>query len=894
MDDLERTALTSLTNLLRMGRGMEEAAATLRSTGMFPDLVDRAVEHYHEIAMGVREYRDPPTLEDPGRVPQPWYLGPQPDDLFWPALERYLSTKPSWQGDPLKALDRASTKVVSYLAPPWAKSIRTRGLVLGYVQSGKTSNFTAVITKAADAGYRLFIVLSGVHNNLRRQTQLRLNEQIVDLNPLSWVSLTTEHADFGRPLRALPLLAQPGLRLLAVVKKNRKRLDNLAAWLDDAAKASILERCPILVIDDEADQASLNTKKEEEERAAINALVLGLLALPKVAYVGYTATPFGNLFVDPSIPEDLYPRDFVVDLPRPPNYFGPEQLFGRPRLTPDEPEDTGHDMIRIVPDEEVASLQPPRRPPDHDSFAPSVTPSVEEALRWFLLATSARNVRAGQQQHSTMLIHSSQYVATHALLWKPLCDALLRFRNRFAAGDKELVSQLRGQWEREATRVPSADFGMRPLDFDQDILAALPATLDALGDLTSHEGSGVVVDNSSSARRLVYDDTDPRPVVVIGGNTLSRGLTLEGLVVSYFIRTANSYDTLLQMGRWFGFRPGYEDLPRIWMTADLELMFRFLAGVEYEIRLDISRYESERLTPLQMGVRVRTHPKLAITSALKMRSAVDQKMSFSGQRPQTILFRHRDLDWLSSNLHAGRRLLTSAAAHGSDIRRNGPNAVLSSVPVEDILDFLDPEGGYRFHELNAELQSEPLRRYIEAQNRYDELRTWNVVVVSRRSGSLGTIDLGLGSPVNLINRAKLRSSPPEYANINTLMSKVDRVADLDVPGAASLDDNSLLAHRTASGKALLLLYPISKDSEPEFNRGSDRRAPLGAVEHVLGVAFAFPVAQFDPSPQTYKVVDLSGVEVAGEDAESDAGGASFAVAEEDGEDSCDDPVVNAQ
>lgn len=889
MDELERIALTSLTDLLRQGRDMDEAVATL-SRMMKTELVDRAVEHYNEVAKGVREYRDPPTLKDPDSVPQPWYLGPRTDDLFWPALEQHLGAKASWRGEPLESLDRASTKVVSYMAPPWARSIRTRGLVLGYVQSGKTSNFTAVMAKAADAGYRLVVVLSGVHNNLRRQTQLRLDEQVVDLNPLSWVPLTTEQADFGRPVRALPLLAQPGLRLLAVVKKNAKRLNNLVTWLDDAGKAGILERCPILVIDDEADQASLNTKKEEDERAAINALILRLLDLPKVAYVGYTATPFGNLFVDASVPEDLYPRDFIVDLPRPGNYFGPERLFGRQRFTPDELELTGHDMIRIVPDDEAASLRPPRKKADRDTFEPSVTNSLDDALRWFLLATAARTVRTGSQQHSTMLIHSSQYVATHALLWKPVCDVLLDIRTLLAADDAALVTELRAQWDDETTRVPADELDAQPVEFD-DVLAALPATLDALGDLTTPEGSGVVVDNSFSVRRLVYDEDDPRPVVVIGGNTLSRGLTLEGLVVSHFIRTATTYDTLLQMGRWFGFRPGYEDLPRMWMTADLELMFRFLAGVEHEIRLDIARYEVEGLTPLQMAVRVRTHPKIAITSALKMRKAVNQKMSFSGQRPQTILFHHRDPEWLACNLDAGRRLIGAATEHGARVEQRGPNTLLEGVPVADVLAFLQPDG-YKFHELNAELQSDPLRRYIEAQNEYDELETWNVVVMSRQSDKLGTVDLGLADPVNLIARAKLTSSPPEYANINTLMSKVDRVADLDVPGAANLDDNTLLAHRTASGRALLLLYPIAKGSEPDSKRGSDRRAPLGAADHMLGVAFAFPVAPFDPTPQKYKVLDLSGVEDA--DAEAEADGPPPGLADDDGEDSCDDPIINAQ
>ena len=251
-------------------------------------------------------------------------------DVFWPQLKANLEADPSWVAA-VPSLDEASTDIVGLLADPHSPTIRTRGLVLGFVQSGKTANFTATIAKAADSGYRLFIVLSGVHNSLRRQTQLRIDEQLVDEFPTRWVGLTDEHRDFGKPVKALPLLSSPDLRLIAVVKKNVSRLTNLRDWLREAQKHGGLDSCPIMIIDDEADQASPNAAKDPElDRTRINERITELLELPRVAYVGYTATPFANVLVNPADDSDIYPRSFMYSLPKPANLL---RLEGALRTT---------------------------------------------------------------------------------------------------------------------------------------------------------------------------------------------------------------------------------------------------------------------------------------------------------------------------------------------------------------------------------------------------------------------------------------------------------------------------------------------------------------------------------------------------------------------------------
>ncbi|MFP4554849.1 MAG: alpha-1,4 polygalactosaminidase, partial [Actinomycetota bacterium] len=362
--------------MLSGGSSPEYAAQTIRQLVTDTSVVDAALERYQVVRENLIQVREPEALVDRRRL-QPWYWGPREGDRYWNALRDHLE-QTGFDPAALASVDAASTKVVAHLPPPWEPQFSGRGLVLGYVQSGKTSNFTAVIAKAADAGYRLVIVLAGMHTNLRQQTQRRLQEHLCDLEPSSWHLLTRTDADFGDPGVADAFLSRGDQRVLAVVKKNKTRLTNLINWLASASPHA-RENCPILVIDDEADQASVNTR-DPDDRATINRLLMELLAQPRIAYVGYTATPFANIFVDPTIPEDLYPRDFIVDLPRPPTYFGPERLFGREPLSEEEMESNGTidglDAVRLIPDDEISHLRPPRRKADHASWVPEVTPSL--------------------------------------------------------------------------------------------------------------------------------------------------------------------------------------------------------------------------------------------------------------------------------------------------------------------------------------------------------------------------------------------------------------------------------------------------------------------------------------------------------------------------------------
>jgi hypothetical protein len=354
---------------------------------------------------------------------------------------------------------------------------------------------------------------------------------------------------------------------------------------------------------------------------------------------------------------------------------------------------------------------------------------------------------------------------------------------------------------------------------------------------------------SESARRLSYNPADPAPVIAVGGNTLSRGLTLSGLVCSYFVRASNAYDTLLQMGRWFGYRPGYGDLVRIWMTEDLESWFYDLATVEEEIRQDIRRYEIEQYRPDELPVRIRTHPAMMITAAAKMREAVEAEVSFSTAKQQTILFHHRDADWLRHNLDATRRLFDNAVGTAGiepDDVGDGRH-VLRGVPAELILRFLND---YRFHEKSHRLRPELLERYIVSENALGALKTWSVVVVGDQRGDKGTLGVGGGVTAHHIHRSRLDMPNISYANIKTLVSRIDRVADLRMTRAeavATAGDDKLrdLREDHLGTVGLLCLYPIAADSVPRHPQqrprpGTRVRVPLGAVEDMIGVGLFFP------------------------------------------------------
>ncbi|WP_019203539.1 Z1 domain-containing protein [Tsukamurella sp. 1534] len=782
------------------------------------------------------------------RHEETWYQGALDSDRIWGAFKEKLINK--GRETLIPDLDESSNTIVGLTPNPTGDARSARGLVVGFIQSGKTTNFTAVAAKLADRRYRMVIVLAGIHNALRRQTQARLNNDLAS-DPERWFVVTGEEGDFdltrlstgtSHKHDATAYLTSQDKTTLLVVKKNAAVLRKLLLWLNKPSAKNALRTAPVLVIDDEADQASVET-------GTINPLIRDLLALfPRGTYIGYTATPFANVFINPADSDDLYPRDFIYPLPQPDGYFGPETLFGRESTDLDNDGDSGKDMIRLIPDADEFKLRPMNKK-EADGFVPVVTAELRAAIHWFLLATTARWVR-GDASDSSMLIHTSFQTQIHHSYTGVVESVLRKTRSGIVHKDPEVVAALAELWADETARVDACDWGRQSETFDE-LLTQIVGVID---------DTRVIMDNYLSDERLAYHPDQTNTIIAIGGNTLSRGITLEGLVSSVFLRPTNTYDSLLQMGRWFGFRPGYEDLPRIWTTNALRDAFRHLSLVEYEMRQDMAAYEIQGITPMEAAVRIRTHPSLRVTA--KMGAAQPSQISFGGARLQTRYFLRRDREWLDNNWAAGEQLVAYAKRF-INVEPLDNGVLLRNVNVASVRSFL---GTYSVVPKQADMDLPMILEYVRQQNELDEprLTKWNIAVVG---GSGPEVTLA-GESVKRANRAPYADSG-DLADIKTLMSKADLVVDVpsvSLKEARDMTEAALKVKRIqdeeTQDKGLIVLYPIDENSVPKTASSEEVRGPMDAVAPVLGLAIVFPKTTYSASERdavqsTHLAVELS-------------------------------------
>ena len=827
-------------------------------------ILREALDQIITVVTAIRTPKDGTVLVDDRtrKVDNGWYEGPDLDkDVFWPPVHDAIARNLGEHA--LESIDETSNQVIANAGMPAIQDLKTRGLVVGFVQSGKTTNFLSVIAKAADEGYRLIIVLAGMTNSLREQTQERLLESLVSYTDKDWTLLTGKGRDFSGSDNGAKLLNDTE-RQLVVIKKNGPRLKKLNKWLDGIARKQGQLNVPILVIDDEADQASINvvtSAKEKNRRSAINAQIGTLLNRPRTSYIAYTATPFANILIDPNDESDLYPENFISVLPRPEGYFGAEQLFGRDAVFGEDPADIGDatvDAIRDILPDEADNVRPPSR--DIESWTPALPDSLRDAVRWFLLATAARWARGQRGKHSSMLVHSSPRVHAHKLISRIVEDAVHDFGRSMSS--PEFRTEIEEYWDRENSLQPQNPDYAPAVSFDV-IWSLLREVLDEVK---------FIVDNGQSDQRLDYTE-GAQTVIAVGGNTLSRGLTLEGLVCSYFARVSRTYDTLLQMGRWFGFRHGYEDLVRIWMTPQLAEWYRDLATVEADLRRDLSWYAGDGLTPAQFRAKIRLHPAMQVTSAAKMRNHKNASMSFSGQRVQTIIFREKDAEFLGHNISVTRDFITGLreSDRRSWTRETNGSTVFTGLTNDEILDYL---GTYRFIEDVEEKPHGKSKRdllidYIAKEAGNGGLRSWNVSVIGQQTEKRGTIDLGLEEPLNLVNRTRVSSSTPGRASINTLVGPKDRINDLPFHDNDQWKqlDTELKQHEggvtdavlrdkhdeyAGAGVGHLTIYAINRNSAPDReidltkvkDTGRIRRA-LEAADDIIALGIFLPESDDD-------------------------------------------------
>lgn len=893
------TAVRTLTNMARQllastDEAPEDRAAVRDAVYSVVPIVARRMGHAFsegEIEQAVRVLETAYVVQQghavaiiDREIPFEWYVGERRRP--GPFLARYLQKlqEDDWPVRSVEELRDSTARVVELLDDPRREGPwNWRGLVVGDVQSGKTAHYAGVINRSVDAGYRVIIVLAGMHNLLRLQTQIRLELDFLgyDTKPdqqdagrrkaigvglippaLTAGSLTLAsptgdfNVAFARQANFAPL-DQP---CLFVVKKNATILRNLNGWIGKLPQE--FRRAPLLLIDDEADQASIDTKDqptlpdgsfdEDYDPTRINGEIRKLLgAFKRSAYVAYTATPFANILIhDERSAEkygpDLFPSTFIFALTPPDDYFGPAAVFG----TNNDISSVGLPLTRYVDQSTEAWI-----PDSHDRFLRprfqgqnELPPSLKEAVRAFLLACGARAARGRPAAHCSMLIHVSRFVDIHDQVHAQVERYLDDIRARISGGDAETLAELETLW-REDFVPTTAD--IRGTVFDRGMVSVdWPEIRAVLCD--SSDKIQVIVANGRSKAALDYDRYRETglSVIAIGGDKLSRGLTLEGLMVSYFLRIAKQYDSLLQMGRWFGYRRGFADLCRLYTTPDMEDWFRHVATASQELRAELIHMRLMLQTPKDYGLRVESHSVMNVTAPNKQRHAVERPTSFAGEgKIQTVMYAERGP--LEQNATATDTFLESLALPETGVQRPGgagtaAGLVWRNVPGERVAAYLRTVS---FPPENREIEAVRLAGYIEEQLRQSppELTIWTVFVPS---GDGRDVQIGGYRLQSTIRRPLATRQVAGRYIVRSILNPPDEALDLsDAEYVEALAETNRI--RDAAGQA-----PSDRPAGPEIRRIRGRRpqsgmlilypldpAAPGTVETegpVIGVMISFP------------------------------------------------------
>jgi hypothetical protein len=658
------------------------------------------------------------------------------DFFYWNRYKDYLS-RLNFGPRVISTINQDTERLLGLLENPIKEGMWGRmGMVVGHVQSGKTANYTGLICKAADAGYRLIIVIAGIHNNLRSQTQERIDLGFVGKDSGKTLSdqgnyigvgsidnkripmtLTSRVSDFN-----IGTTRKIGFRIkdhkepvVLVIKKNTSTLTNLIKWLKEynTSYSDKISDLPMLLIDDEADNASINTSNDPERATRINGLIREVLNLfDKQSYVGYTATPFANIFIDPEtddqmLGQDLFPRNFIYSLEAPSNYFGAEQFFACPEE---------HSPVRKIDDfQDTLPVKHHKEMEVHE-----LPETLLHAIRTYVLAGAIRILRDEQKFHHSMLVNVSRFTNIQEQVKDTIFQYLDTLSNHISYNYKQSpelacqnwgIAEMRNSWEDEFSH----------LEFSwENVQAVLYKAISPVKVLSV---------NSLTKDRLDYRDYETQGLfaITVGGFSLSRGLTLEGLCVSYFLRNSMMYDTLMQMGRWFGYRHGYEDLCRLYMTEQASGWYAHITETLLELRHELSIMEKSGLTPEQFGLKVRSHPDslLIVTARGKMRTSrkITRAIDLSGRLIEAHRLWDDDVE-VQSNFNLLDNLLNQLGDNTS-AEKIGSNFFWPQVPASSVKSFIS---NFRNHPAAPLTQAGPLLDYIE-EREDGELSDWDIVLI---------------------------------------------------------------------------------------------------------------------------------------------------------------------
>ena len=811
---------------------------------------------------------------------------PEDEKSSW-QLYRHKLFDDGFKDETIDEIETATKKILKRLSDDTTETGPIKGLVIGNVQSGKTANMAALMAMAADWGWNMFIVLSGTIENLRIQTQNRLFKDLNQQGTIIWRSLEhlSKNVDISFKAQSLHFDKNSTERYFTVCLKNSSRLKDLIQWLQSDKNKQ--QQMKILVIDDEADQAGINTANvDADERRRINGLICSLVNGKNEAgneidghykamnYIGYTATPYANI-LNENKEDSLYPKSFISTLAVSREYFGPQQIFG---YNGESANFDGLNIVRTIDKSELEKIKN-----IHDGNTYNAPKALKDALAWFLCGVSCMRIW-GLQKPVSMLVHTSQKTDHH----QNVALAISYWINNTSRED--IISQAKSIWERETSEFTFEDFRNQYPSYDRpddeinrypdfedvkeqiniildDGITNIP--LDESGDLTYHKGIHLCIDNCKNNGisdgmfiRLAYPDSENMPspapaFIVVGGATLSRGLTLEGLMCTFFLRSVGQADTLMQMGRWFGYRRGYEMLPRIWVTEKTKEQFAFLSALDQELRDEIQNMDIRGMSPELYGPKVMNTPKLSfirITSKNRMQSARETDMDYSGASNQTYLF-DDDPDILRDNISATEDFIMKINDENVLVETNEAfknNIVWKDVQLSRIREYVE-----RFHfqnRLKVFNDVKPLFDWLEKVTNEGLIGTWDVVLAGKKNGDNGIWELPNGIKVNKVSRSRKyrQGEADDIINIGVLRDPRDILSDVDIDSITdttvkedverSIRENvsrGTMALRDKAGLETtpqLLIYRVDKDSHAK----GENRQELGTNEDLIGLSFYIP------------------------------------------------------
>jgi hypothetical protein len=810
-------------NLIRSFGALPECAVTLEEA----EQLAKEFEVRHGVTMTIGAVLKQPDFK-------PWLSEAKIDidPYYWQRYAKLLTEK-KLSGHVIATLDNVTDRILGLLENPmkpgpWDR----RGMVVGHVQSGKTANYIGLMCKAADAGYGVIIVIAGIHNRLRNQTQERIDEGFVGRDSSRLlakhgdryvgvgrydktrrpITFTNSKRDFNKAMATAVGVPLQALRdpAVFVIKKNSSTLGNLLQWLEEHSRkagAKTIE-APMLLIDDEADNASINIKHGKNEVSKINGQIRSLLQLfERSCYVGYTATPFANIFIDPDtdnemLGEDLFPRDFIISLDPPSNYFGPTKVFL------DDSEDV---ICNIDDNEDVLPIKHPK-----DFQVTSLPPSLLHALRTYVVARAIRLARGHESVHSSMLVNASRFTNVQRQLRDEihrrlkLIQSSVRLNGALPAADAlqdPEIEALHDAWQ--------AEYGDTEFDWDavQPLLNAAAAPISVF-EVNSRATSGLDY--------AAHKDTGLNAVAV-GGFSLSRGLTLEGLMVTYFLRNSIMYDTLMQMGRWFGYRPEYEDLCRVWMPEEAQGWYMHIAESIEMLRDELRAMDAAKATPQEFGLKVRSHPDTLIVTARNKMGSGEKVVVRIGL--QNAFIETATLSRQAQTLDANRRVAAAFASRleelghpvAPDVFDTGGH-LLRNIPVAPVSEFV---AGFANHPGSPLTEPGPVCKYIE-DRREGELASWDVLFASRQQAPDEIPDESLGIPIYCQRRAVgLRSDGATL-----------RVGNKQRVASRGIEKTGLTPEQVAAAEAAYLETHGANANFPDHVYREVRRRPL-LIVHLL-------------------------------------------------------------